>query len=60
MDINILVGLPPNANDHSQLTSLSPDVKPCDNHAQYRAHTIHSFAIGLRDAYADRTIYRFR
>jgi hypothetical protein len=40
MDINILVSLPPNANDHSQLTSLSPDVKPCDNHAQYRAYTI--------------------
>jgi len=39
MDIDILVGLPPNANDHSQLTSLSPDVKPCDNHAQYRAYT---------------------
>jgi hypothetical protein len=51
MDINILVGLPPNANDHSQLTSLSPDVKPCDNHAQYRAHIIHSFAIGLRLSY---------
>jgi hypothetical protein len=29
-----------NANDHSQLTSLSPDVKPCDNHAQCRAYTI--------------------
>jgi len=40
MDINILVGLPPNANDHSQLTSLRPDVKPCDNHAQCRAYTI--------------------
>jgi hypothetical protein len=39
------------ANDHSQLTSLSPDVEPCDNHAQCRAHTIHSFAIGLRLSY---------
>jgi hypothetical protein len=42
---------PMDANDHSQLTSLSPDVEPCDNHAQCRAHTIHSFAIGLRLSY---------
>jgi hypothetical protein len=42
---------PMDANDHSQLTSLSPDIKPCDNYAQCRAHTIHSYAIGLRLSY---------
>jgi hypothetical protein len=35
------------ANDHSQLTSLSPDVEPCDNHAQCRAHSFIRYRITL-------------
>jgi hypothetical protein len=53
MDINILVSLPPNANDHSQLTFLSPDVKSCDNHAQCRAYTTPNLDI-LRNWSASR------